>query len=144
MVHVEGGQGWLPTYGGREGIWEVPAPGAGFMDVWVTNHEPPNDVKMVQVQITWTYPSTTAGPVIYGINPPPSLPPGPPVNVPLGGGWTESTFYFEIRPNPAQEQFFIGGGIYVDELVVDTWCIPEPATLSLLALGGLAMLRRRK
>jgi len=143
MTYVEGGT-WQPTYGGRGGVWYVPEPGAGYMDVWVTNHNPPNLVKMVQVQITWTAEGTTAGPWIYGIDPPPSLPPTVLAEVPLEGAWKETTFYFEIRPNPAQEQFFIGGGIMVDELVVDTWCIPEPATLSLLALGGLAAIRRRR
>jgi hypothetical protein len=31
----------------------------------------------------------------------------------------------------------------VDQIVVDTICVPEPATLALLALVGLAALRRR-
>ena len=40
--------------------------------------------------------------------------------------------------------FTIGGDVFVDQLVVDTICIPEPATMSLLALGGLALLRRKR
>ena len=59
--------------------------------------------------------------------------------VDLGYGWYETTFKWEIRPNPPDEFFVIGGNILVDELVIDTWCIPEPTTLSLLG-GGLVLL----
>jgi len=38
----------------------------------------------------------------------------------------------------------ITGAIDLGEIVVDTQCIPEPTTLSLVALGGLALIRRRK
>jgi hypothetical protein len=40
------------------------------------------------------------------------------------------------------EVFLIEGDIEVDEIVIDTWCILEPATLALLLLGGFALLRR--
>ncbi|MFA6135078.1 MAG: PEP-CTERM sorting domain-containing protein [Phycisphaerae bacterium] len=51
---------------------------------------------------------------------------------------------------PAWEKIVFPLGKYCDlsgdvkDLNVATECIPEPATLALLALGGLAMLRRRK
>lgn len=35
-------------------------------------------------------------------------------------------------------------GGYVDQLVIDTICVPEPATMSLLVLGGLALIRKRR
>ena len=59
-------------------------------------------------------------------------------------GWYESTYTWEIYPNPFDEWFTIAGDILVDEIVIDTWCIPEPATLALLLIGGLALLRRRR
>ena len=33
---------------------------------------------------------------------------------------------------------------YIDELVIDTICVPEPATIFLLGLGGMALLRKRR
>lgn len=57
----------------------------------------------------------------------------------------------EIIPNPDWEQITIfgnsGGNVIPGNLLtieIDTISVPEPATLSLLALGGLAMIRRRK
>ena len=65
-------------------------------------------------------------------------------------GWRYHTSVFDLTPQPAWEvvslNFSAPSGVYVaiDELVVDTRCIPEPATVVMLALGGLGLLRRRK
>ena len=67
----------------------------------------------------------------------------PPTTV-LGDGWFHEVSRVDLFPNPDAEIVKIGGGIMIRELVIDTRCIPEPATLSLLALGGLAILRRRR
>lgn len=60
-------------------------------------------------------------------------------------------FDIEIFPNPDWEEIIIfgnqGGNLLPGNLLtieVDTVSIPEPATMTLLAIGGLAMLRRRK
>jgi hypothetical protein len=51
-----------------------------------------------------------------------------------------------MEPNPDWEQIVVDVplGTIIDEIVVDSISIPEPATMSLLALGGLALLRRRR
>ena len=58
-------------------------------------------------------------------------------------GWTETLFKITIWPNPAQEFITLKGDIRVDQIAIDTYCIPEPATIALLA-GGAALVLRRK
>ncbi len=67
--------------------------------------------------LLWT-PGTGAG---WLTQKPPYNPPGP-----SGDGWIN-----------------LSGGIDVDELVIDTWCVPEPSALALLIIGGLLAVRRR-
>ena len=43
-----------------------------------------------------------------------------------------------------QTAFFAGGHVVDYSSAVDMFTIPEPATLALLVLGGLALVRRRR
>lgn len=60
----------------------------------------------------------------------------------------ENHFYQDIVlfPNPDWEQIVVNvpDGAIVDEIIVDTISIPEPATLGLLSLAALAFVRRRR
>ncbi len=78
----------------------------------------------------------------------------------LGDGWYHSVFEFEVEPNPDYEYITLisknpastgqNGGtnniasIAVDEVVIDTISIPEPATISVLGLGSLLLARRKR
>jgi len=65
----------------------------------------------------------------------------------LEDGWKRLEAVWRIMPNPSEEWVcigFEGTGGSIDYVSVDTICIPEPATLAMLSLGGLALLRRRK
>ena len=66
--------------------------------------------------------------------------------VPLQNGWFETTYKWEIHPNPPDEFFVLSGNINVDQLIIDTWCIPEPSAGLLTVLGGglLLVLRWRR
>ena len=126
------------------GVWPL----SGRMDVTVDNHNPPNEVKLVQVQLTWRPQDVGEVPIFENLYPAPVKPPVLVQEILLGPEWRESTYAWEIRPNPEYERFTISGTINVDELVVDTWCIPEPSTFMLLGMGAIGLgayaWRRRK
>ena len=54
--------------------------------------------------------------------------------------------FWIVEPNPDWEQIVIGVpvGTELDEVVIDTISLPEPATLILLTLGAVAVLQRRR
>ena len=67
----------------------------------------------------------------------------------LGDGWYYERYYWEIDEyNPDFELIRIEAvdfdNLVIDQIVIDTRRIPEPGMLSLLALGGLALVRRRR
>jgi hypothetical protein len=61
-------------------------------------------------------------------------------------GRGDAEFGILIWPNPELEKITMvfGPGTVLDYIHVDTICIPEPATVALLGLGGLALLRRKR
>lgn len=147
-------QEWLqedmPIQGTDIGIGVLPL--SGWIDVVVDNHDPkPENQKWLWVQLTWRPQVDGAQPGFDNFNPP--LPAGTAVQVeqstpldPTGNplGWVHTTYSWELDWNPPDEMFRIFGDINVDELVIDTWCIPEPATMSLLAVAGLAVIGRKR
>ena len=131
---------------GRLGIWPL----SGIIEVVVDNHDPQNEKKIVWLQLTWQEQNPGAGdlPIITPLpqagyqTAPVTLVDG--IHEDLGFGWIHSVYTWEIRPNPVDERFLIEGNINVDQIVIDTWCIPEPATLGLLLVSGPFILRRRR
>ena len=63
------------------------------------------------------------------------------------GVWKVWQSTWMMMPNPSHEQIILIGdpsGTIIDQVIVDTICVPEPATLGLLMMGGLALLKKRK
>jgi len=62
----------------------------------------------------------------------------------IGDGQADGFFPFRFGDRNADAVTYDHGEAYWDNVVIDGTEIPGPATMSLLALGGLAVLRRRR
>jgi hypothetical protein len=135
--------GWLDDYEGRQGVWQL----SGWFDVTLQNDPVERPFKDIWLQLTWFPQNETAAPVIEILDPEVSEPfvTTPTDDEELSDGWHHTVFHFQIFPNPAEETLRVQGAINVDEVVIDTRCVPEPATLVLVVTGsiGVILLRRR-
>lgn len=139
---------WLPEFGGRSGVWclnpgdmmvfHIPnwfMPPPWEKGIWVQiKHlfEPP------QVDVLYPIPTGLA---IAPTAPLGSIPVGPP-----GTAWVETAYGtllpfcpdFEVIKITAEDE------LYIDQVCIDTICIPAPGAAALLGLGGLIASRRRR
>ena len=130
-------------YDGEAGAWPL-----GELDIFIPNfsNTGPGTFKQIQIQLTWQGASNNYMPPqpLVGVVPDYSSDNPPqyittilprqdfsPVN-----GWNRSLFLINIEPNPFEEWIAIKGDIIVDQVVINTECIPEPATLALITGGA--------
>lgn len=155
MQIVQGtGTGFDETISGRTGVWSL----SGEIDVIIPNYPILNPYKKITINLMWAPggvdPFMPDRPLVgvVGLDvPDDAVPVDEPVmeivsiiNDPFAGTpWVMSIYEIIIRPNPPKEWIAIKGDILVDELGIRTECVPEPATIGLLGLGGLALLRLR-
>ncbi|MCK4342174.1 MAG: PEP-CTERM sorting domain-containing protein [Phycisphaerae bacterium] len=137
---------WLDTHEGYQGVWQF----EDYILLEIPNNPAPNDYKEVWIQITY-YAEEAANPEILSV---PALSGEVQVlektELPLQPGATltywHATYLLTIEPNPDFETIYImprDCTAWVDELIVDTICIPEPSSIVLLAVAGLLLRRRR-
>jgi hypothetical protein len=131
------------TWQGRQGVWKF----EDFMYLDIPNTQIPNPTKLVWIQFTY-YSDGGNTPVIWS-DPPEALPFEVIYGPTLVGGstyWWHTALLLTIEPNPSFEQITIEPmdcTLYIDEVVVDTLCFPEPAAALLLALPMVVIRRRR-
>lgn len=134
---------WIDVIGERQGVWPL----SGAIDVYIPNWPEPRPEKEIWIQLTWK--ATDVDPLlpnepVVGVAPFMSMEIFHMEGRDLGDGWLRTPFKINIWPNPIEEWITIRGDIMVDQLVIDTHCIPEPATLALLGIGALITLTRRR
>ncbi len=135
--------GWVPDPSGTGGAWAL----SGMIDVIVPNDPAEREYKTIDLLLTWKPGDLGSLPrrplVAVSADPMTAqqlvVEPQSPVGV-----WNVTLYQFTIWPNPPDEWIIIMGDIVVDELMIGTECIPEPATIGLLGLGSIALLRYRR
>ena len=148
----EYGEGWLWDLGFSEqtGIWDIGGTDGGIV-LDIDNRPEPLDYKEIWLQVTYyKWSGFSDVPVIdvvgadfmsdqtRSVEEDPLSP---------GNGWFLYQSVWKIEPNPVNERIILTGpavGSRIDQIVVDTICVPEPTTIGLLLIGGLMVLRKRR
>jgi len=133
-----------------------PGTGSNNYNTFVPNWVDEEWVKYLRIQLTWLSSNPTGPgdePVIFINAGDPSakvlVVPAGQFNAVIfsGGTWGAVTVYdFELYPNPDWEEIAITTtreDIFIDQVVVDSVSTPEPTSLALLGVAGLAIARRR-
>ena len=116
------------------------------VSIWIPNNPDPNLVKKIFWQMTSDKSATPTG------DRPTTVPPGtghPAPNPQIqhdASTWYTYNGLNEIIPNPDGEwlTFELVDSTNIEEIVIKTVCMPEPATLALLGAGGLGILLARR
>ena len=131
--------GWYAEYLGRLGVWH-----GNMVDLYITipNRLEPDDYKEIWIEIGGR------GDIVANavLDPPAGATLLEQSELPDGlTGWEIFTIGWYIEPNPAEETIYLSildSGADIDYIIIDTICIPEPATIFLLGLGGLLIGRK--
>jgi len=140
------GEGWLDTvpFGSQTGIWDMGREGTIVLDI--PNRPEALPYKEIWLQVTYydspTYPPVVTIPGASLISEQTLL-----VEEDSPGDWLLDQSVWRMEPNPSSEQIILTADWYgstIDQIVVDTICIPEPGTAIILAVGTMAAIMRRR
>jgi hypothetical protein len=145
LLVVSSGSNWNESVGQRNGVWTL----NGEMDFIIPNYpDTTRPQKDILVDVIWK----GAGKSNF-------IPDKPLLGIECDydsviiqrqdifrseDGFVTTRFTLNVFPNPSTEWIVLKGDIMVDSISIDTVCIPEPATLSLLIGGAFMAIRRSR
>ena len=130
---------YYTSFNGHDGVWKF----EDWIEIVIPNSPIANPYKEVWLQITY-----------YASGIPEAFTVLPAYDnmqlvsdVAVDDYFRHATYSIRIEPNPVLESVWIEPlhcTLYVDNLIVETICVPEPVSLAMLAFGGLVAIRRRR
>ncbi|MBN1512792.1 MAG: PEP-CTERM sorting domain-containing protein [Phycisphaerae bacterium] len=134
-------------YGGRQSVLHTTD--GDWLELHIPNTDVPNQFKDIYLQITWHWDGVLDVPDVYIPSSGASVEITDEFHFGDPFGWWYTRYHIRIEPNPDFEEIDLWpadvyGDMLIDQIVIDTICAPEPASLALLGMGALAMLRRRR
>lgn len=145
-------------YAGRQDVLRIPyvsnvRPSITFQ---LDDYDRAGPFKVIRMQFTWYEGVPSNGVLVENINvwPDGTGPLQPAYTTEryydLETGWVVQAVEFTFKPNPDWERIQVdlfpvaAHEVYLDQVVVDTWCVPEPAAAGLLAVGCVGFLLGRR
>lgn len=155
FMGLTGNPVWQPQFAGFNGVWCLSQP-TDSLDFRVPNKFDPLSPKDIWIQVKYWEPVPAVGNLDILVVPDglaalavmPFLVTSYPIG-PAGSGWNQGVFQVQLPYCPNFEDIVIkshlpGAVLYIDQVVIDTRCIPTPGSLALFAGAGLIGMRRRR
>jgi hypothetical protein len=123
----------------HSGVWRFY--GSDYLELIIPNDPEERPIKEIYLQLTYSasnYPIFKTTPGFLGIE--------LISDIEIDSNYDLLTLLITIEPNPSSETIELRPNdctMYIDQIIVDTICVPEPATMVLLSLGGLLLRKRR-
>ncbi len=136
---------WMSSDGGHDGVWRIYGDDYLLLHIPNTENTGPETSKEIWLQITYSAGSIERKPQLQVM--PSAVSIEHVQETVIDALYYHDIFKITLVPNPSEEWIAImprDCTLYIDEVVVDTICIPEPATMSLVVLGGLGLLIRKR
>lgn len=154
VPHFGGADGLSAEHQGRSKVFTFQS--GNHSRHYLDNSDQPRPLKKVRIQLTWFLDEEAQGAAPsqigvlladewpFDVEPDFVFPTTPVEQFDHGDGWITSAYDFTLVPNPPEEMFGIYASaedpLYLDQVVIDTWCVPEPDGIVLLGVGVVATL----